>query len=88
MAIAFLGTPHFGSDHAGWAEFGTKIAKIAKHANKDIISVLKPGSEMLAVIQKGFNNILRLRAGTETEIAITCFYEELAVSVIGDVLCH
>ncbi|KAI9855850.1 MAG: hypothetical protein M1813_009369 [Trichoglossum hirsutum] len=83
-AIAFLGTPHFGSDLAGWAEFGGRIAKIMKHANTDIVSVLKPRSEMLAKVQDGFYNVLRLREKENTQIAITCFYEELAVPLAGE----
>lgn len=87
IAIAFLGTPHCGADLASWAEFGVRIAKVVKHANNDIVSILKPGSEMLAVIQKGFHNILRLRTKENAEIAITCFFEELPVSGVGEVLC-
>jgi hypothetical protein len=87
-AIAFLGTPHHGSDLAAWAKYGAKIAKIAKHANLDIISVLKPGSEMLARVQKDFHSILRLRKDEGTEIAITCFFEEHTVPVVGEVLFY
>lgn len=88
IAIAFLGTPHFGADLASWAKFGTNIANIVKRVNKDVVSVLEPGSHMLAKIQNGFHNILRLRAETNNGISITCFYEELVVSTIGEVLCH
>ncbi|KAH0536621.1 hypothetical protein FGG08_006515 [Glutinoglossum americanum] len=84
MAIAFLGTPHFGADIASWAKFGTNITNIVKRANADIVSVLKPGSEMLANIQDGFHSILRLRINEGTEIAITCFFEELSVVVVGE----
>jgi hypothetical protein len=68
--------------------FDTKIAKIVKYVNNDIVFVLKPGSEMLAKIQKGFHNILRLSAGKDIDIAIICFYEELAVSIVGEMLSH
>jgi len=87
-AIAFLGTPHFGADLASWAKFGINITNIVKRANTDIVSVLKPGSEMLANIQNGFHSILRSRMKEGTEIAITCFFEELMVPVVGEVLCH
>lgn len=86
IAIAFLGTPHFGADLASWATFGTNIANVVKRTNKDIVSILRPGSEMLADIQDSFHNILRLRKEEGTEIAVTCFYEELALPVVGEVL--
>jgi len=88
IAIAFLGTPHHGADLAAWAKFGTNIAQIVKRTNTDIVSILRSGSEMLANIQNGFHNILRTRKGEGTEIAITCFYEELPLPMVGEVLCH
>ena len=54
-------------------------------ANKDIVGVLDPGSEMLREVQKGFHTILRLRKDEGSEISITCFYEELPVTSIGEV---
>ncbi|KAI9794399.1 MAG: hypothetical protein M1816_005468 [Peltula sp. TS41687] len=86
VAIAFLGTPNFGANLASWAKFGTNIAAMVKHANADISSVLKPGSEMLMNIQSGFHHMLRLRKQEGAEIAITCFYEELPVRIIGEVV--
>lgn len=90
IAIAFLGTPNFGADLASWAKFGTNIVRTVIHANTDIVSVLRPGSEMLASIQSGFHNILRLRKEEGLEISITCFYEELPLPIVGEVLdpCH
>ena len=83
IGISFLGTPHHGADLAAWAKFGTTIAKIFKSANSDIVSVLQPGSEMLARVQEGFHGLLRLRVKEGSEIAITCFFEELAVPAVG-----
>ncbi len=77
--IAFLGTPHCGSDLASWAVLGTQMASILKCANKDIVAVLEPGSEMLRIVQQEFHKILRHRKNEGLEIAITCFYEELPV---------
>ena len=81
----FLGTPHHGADLAAWANFGTTIAKTIKHVNTEIISVLKPGSEMLARVQDEFHGLLRRRRDEESGIAITCFYEELPLHLIGKV---
>lgn len=83
--IAFMGTPHHGADLAAWANFGTKIARIVKHANSDIVNVLKPGSEMLARIEDGFYSLLRLRP-LDAPLAVTCFFEELPLPVVGKVV--
>lgn len=85
IAIAFLGTPHHGSDLAAWGTFGTKISRIAARPNSSIIEVLQPGSEMLAVIQQGFHSILRIRKDEGAEIAVTCFFEELPLRAVGEV---
>jgi len=74
-AIAFLGTPHHGSDLAAWAAFGSRMSKIIKQSNTEIIAILEPCSEVLASIQKGFHNQLRIL--NDQNIDITCFYEEL-----------
>jgi hypothetical protein len=84
-AVAFLGTPHHGSDIAAWGAFGSRIANIARPANTDIVPVLKPGSEVLAIIQHNFHSLLRRRKTENSEIAITCFYEELPVQLVGEV---
>ncbi|SLM34305.1 P-loop containing nucleoside triphosphate hydrolase [Lasallia pustulata] len=86
IGIVFLGTPHHGADLAAWAKFGSTIAKTIKHVNSDIVSVLKPGSEMLARVQDGFHGLLRLRRNEESEIAVTCFFEELPLPLVGKVV--
>ncbi|MCJ1271350.1 hypothetical protein MMC22_011250 [Lobaria immixta] len=86
IGISFLGTPHHGADLAAWAKFGTTIANIFKSANSDIVSVLRPGSEILARVQDGFHGLLRMRINEGSEIAITCFFEELALPAVGKVV--
>ena len=83
--IIFLGVPHCGADLAAWANFGTRMVSILRRANKDIVGVLKPKSEMLRVAENDFYKILRLRKDEGSEISITCFYEELPVIGIGEV---
>lgn len=70
---------------AAWVSFGQKIAKIGKSSNKDIIFVLRPGSEVLAIVQNGFHSILRLKREENAEFFVTCFYEELPLPVVGEV---
>ncbi len=83
--IVFIGVPHHGADLGSWAHLGTQIANLPRRANKDIVGILKPGSEMLRGVQKDFHSILRLRKDEETAIEITCFYEELPVIGVGEV---
>ncbi|KAM0800739.1 hypothetical protein BDR22DRAFT_932188 [Usnea florida] len=81
IGIVFLGTPHHGADAAAWAKFGATVAKTIKHVNTDIISVLESGSEMLARVQDGFHSLLRLRRREQSEIDVTCFFEELPLPI-------
>ena len=83
--IVFLGVPHHGADVASWGKFATRMVGLLRRANKDIIGVLEPGSEMLREVQKNFHTILRLRKDEGSEISITCFFEELPVNLIGEV---
>ncbi|KAL2851263.1 ankyrin repeat-containing domain protein [Aspergillus pseudodeflectus] len=83
LAIAFIGTPHHGSDLASWAKLATRLAGVVRRANADIVDVLQPGSQMLARIQNQFHNSQRI-----APVAITCFYEDLPYQTIGVVVPH
>ena len=85
VGIVFLGVPQCGADLASWASIGTQMVRILKQANKDIVEVLKPKSEMLRMVQNDFHGILRRRKDEGSEISITCFYEELGVIGVGEV---
>lgn len=86
-AMAFLGTPQAGSDLTAWGEIGMRVTSLVKQTNNELVAVLKPGSEMLATIQRGFHNVLRRRIDDSKEISVTSFYEELPVTGLGEVLC-
>lgn len=49
------------------------------------MNVLRPGSEVLARIQREFNNLLRIRQDGDRPISVTCFFEEFRVPVVGEV---
>ena len=83
--IAFLGVPQCGSDLASWGKLGTRMVNVLRRANKDIVGVLDPGSEMLHEVQKGFHIIIRRRKDEGSEISLTCFYEELPMVAVGEV---
>lgn len=75
IAIAFLGTPHRGSDFAPLATIIGQLLKASgKRVNTDIIKILKTNSEMLADTEDFFGGWLRKK---ENNVYVTCFYEEL-----------
>lgn len=88
--IAFLGTPHAGSD---LEKFGTAVANIVrlslKKPNKNLLSVLNRNSEVLANITNGFFTMvarrLRDRQGCIKPIELHAFIEEQPVDFLGRV---
>jgi hypothetical protein len=85
IGLAFLGTPHHGSDYAAWVNFATQVTSLMKKSNREIVAVLQPESEVLAAIQKGFHAVLSRRINAGDGLSVTCFYEELPVTGVGDV---
>lgn len=84
--IIFMGTPHCGSKLADWAKICTSVAKVVRGANKSIVSVLEPESEVLASIQRSFHTMIRCRGvAGEQQIRITCFYEDHDIAGVGAV---
>ncbi|PVI04977.1 putative SesB-related regulatory protein [Periconia macrospinosa] len=81
VGLAFLGTPNFGSNLASWANYGTHLLNMVKRTNKDIVNVLEPDSEVLAIIQKRFHELLFMRQSQP--IKISCFHEELPQGALG-----
>lgn len=83
-AIAFLGTPHRGSDMANFAAIAGNIVNLVKRTNTRLLETLEPTSEVLASITQEFHAMLRSRAqDIGARIDITCYAEELAVSRFG-----
>ncbi|CAH0019112.1 unnamed protein product [Clonostachys rhizophaga] len=83
-AIAFMGTPHHGSELAIWADRLLKSVNIVQKRNTDIIGVLNANSEVLQRIQEGFfATIWGKEEGVSRQIQITCFHEELPTSIKG-----
>ena len=96
MGLLFLGTPHHGANLAAWASLASRMTRLLRRPNSDIVDVLTPGSEVLSRIQREFNNFLRTRQEGGHPISVTCFYEELPVAIVGEVralgttrpMCH
>jgi hypothetical protein len=87
IVIAFLRIPHFGTGYASWAELGTKIAKLVKLRTKTTFLFCNRNRRCWPRPRRDFKHI-EVESGKKTEIAITCFSEELAVSMVGQVLYH
>ncbi|KAI1452410.1 Alpha/Beta hydrolase protein [Annulohypoxylon moriforme] len=85
--ILFLGTPHSGSGFAVAAGALARYLNLVKQTNTQILNALRTDSEVLARIQAAFQNMIRARANDPNlSINITCFYEELPLAVVGEVV--
>ncbi|KFZ17137.1 hypothetical protein V502_04730 [Pseudogymnoascus sp. VKM F-4520 (FW-2644)] len=86
-AIAFLGTPHAGSNKATWAAPVTLLSSVFfRKTNRRIVQLLEIDSEVLANLRQEFHSILHDERRAAKRIAICCFYEELAVFGIGKIV--
>lgn len=86
VAIAFMGTPHLGSNLASWGHPILKLSNLLRKTNTEIVAVLQPGSEMLAAVQQEFHTMLDNRSRNESKFTnIYCFYEEVGYTGIGEV---
>lgn len=80
--IAFLGTPHQGSDKAKWAETARSFIKLFKTTNAELLKDLDEKSEKLAKLGVQFPSLLNSRAQTpKTRIDVVCFYEGLTTKL-------
>lgn len=85
--IAFMGTPHRGSDKAKWAETGRNLLSYIMDTNGELLKDLEENSERLSMIGREFPNLLRRREGKpEEKIEIMCFYEELKFRGVARVM--
>ena len=83
--IAFLGTPHQGSDKAKWVESGKNFLSMASQkTTAEILKELEQGSDTLVKLGVAFPKWLSHQAEKpETKVEIVCFFEELGSSVGG-----
>ena len=82
--VMFLGTPHYGSSLAFWAERLAKVIGILQQTNPEIVKALQADSEVLARTQHSFLTMIRSRNQDELPlIDITCFFEEIPLPGVG-----
>ena len=81
--IAFLGTPHQGSDKAKWVDLGKRfLSMVSQKTTADILKELEQGSDTLVKLGVAFPKWLSHQAEKpETKVEIVCFFEELSSSV-------
>ena len=60
-ALFFLGTPHRGSDFAGWGEIARKVAGVMFSTNPSSIRHLKVNGEPLMQLEKNFEPLIYRR---------------------------
>ena len=60
-ALFFLGTPHRGSDWAGWGEIARKFAGLIFSTNPSSIKHLKVNGEPLMQLEKYFGSLVYRR---------------------------
>lgn len=84
LGIIFMGTPHGGSDLAGWGLTVAKYVNVFRGTNKDILKNLQPGSSDLQKVEEDFQHMLRR---DDIKLRIFCFYEALKLNdMVGKIV--
>jgi hypothetical protein len=88
VAIAYLGTPHVGSDLVRWERTLTYLATMCHKTDEHVTHVLVPGAKLLAGIEVDFLTMIDARehAG-KRPVKLMFFYESLGVPGVGLVGC-
>lgn len=74
--IAFLGTPHRGSNEAKWGEIGRKIFSLVGKTNETLLKDLNHQSDRLVRIGQDFPRWLRQQLDKNGEkVSVICFFE-------------
>ena len=81
-----MGTPHKGAWMADWANIPASALGLVKSTNKSLLKILETDDQFLESIQVRFWAMIReLREGSR-RLEVTCFFEELPLSVVGTVV--
>jgi hypothetical protein len=81
-AIAFLGTPRWGSDPENWKLAFGNLTK----SSKGTVDLMESSSEVLARIHEEFHAMLKVRADMRKPLNITYFYEELPIPEVNELV--
>jgi protein SERAC1 len=83
--IVFMGTPHNGAWMADWARIPASALGLAK-STSTLLSILQTSNEFLESIQVMFWEMIRELRESSRHLEVTCFFEELALPVVGKVV--
>jgi hypothetical protein len=84
--IIFMGTPHRGSWMADWMKIPASGLGVLKSTNKSLLQVLGTDDQLLESIQVRFWSMVRGQRESGRRLEITCFFEELPLPVVGQVV--
>ena len=88
LGIIFLGTPLRGSDRAGWASLGSKIARLRVLNERTLSDEMMSASGYLDNLSPEFYRTFYHSSEWRPKINIAAFYEELPTPDIGFVSFH
>jgi protein SERAC1 len=82
-----MGTPHKGAWMADWARIPADALGLVKSTNK-LLSILQTGTsnEFLQSIQDRFWEMIREQRESGRRLEVTCFFEELGLPGVGEVV--
>ncbi|CAI4211528.1 unnamed protein product [Parascedosporium putredinis] len=84
--VIFMGTPHKGSWMADWAKIPISALGLVKSTNGFLLDVLKSDNQYLESLQVRFWSMTRELREAGRAFEVTCFFEELPMSVVGEVV--
>ena len=84
--IAFMGTPHKGSWMSDWAKIPAGALGLVKSTNKSLLKILETESPLLESIQLRFLAMIRELRESGRRLEITCFFEELPLTMVGKIV--
>lgn len=82
-AIAFMGTPHKGSEIADWTKNLASAVGLVKSTNTSLLKLLSITNEHLESVHSRFTDMVREQQKAGRPLDLACFFEELPLPVVG-----
>ncbi|KLU83540.1 hypothetical protein MAPG_02597 [Magnaporthiopsis poae ATCC 64411] len=84
--IVFMGTPHKGAWTAGWAKIPASALGVARGIKESLLDILETDNEALESLHQRFSSMVRELQLDGRNPRITCFFEELPLPGIDNVI--